>query len=60
MHDLEARGVEDGAFESGILIAANDERIDILLAHGGANVVVAALDFGWTRQCFSLTADSWH
>ncbi len=50
MNDLEARGVEDRAFESGVLIAANDERVDILLAHGGADVVVAALDFRWTRQ----------
>ena len=50
MHDLEARGVEDSAFEAGILIAADDERVDVLLAHGGADVGVAAGDFGLSGQ----------
>ena len=43
MHDLEARDVRDRAFEPGVLVAANNERVDSLLAHGGADVVVAAL-----------------
>ena len=47
MHNLEAGSVKDRALESGILVAANDERLDILLAHGRANVVVTALDFRW-------------
>ena len=45
MNDLEARGVEDSAFEAGILVAADDERVDILFAHGGADVGVAAIGF---------------
>ena len=50
MDNLEAGGIKNRALEAGILIAANDERLDILLAHGGADVVVAALDFRWTWQ----------
>ena len=50
MDNLETGNVEDRALEAGVLVAADDQRIDILLAHGGANVVVAALDFGWTGQ----------
>ena len=55
VHDLEARGVEDRALESGVLVAANDKCIDTLFAHGGADVVVAALNFRWTWQMNLVT-----
>jgi len=48
MNNLEAGGVRHRALESGVLIAADNERIDILLAHRAANIVEAALNFFWT------------
>jgi hypothetical protein len=45
MYDLETRGVEYGAFEARVLVAADDERVDALFAHRGADIGVSAIDF---------------
>ena len=50
MHDLEPRRIEHGAFKTGVLIAANDERVDSRRSHARSNVLVAALDFVLARQ----------
>jgi hypothetical protein len=44
MNDFETGGVPHGAFESGILIAANDQGIDLFGFHGGADIFVATFD----------------
>jgi hypothetical protein len=46
VNDFEARDVGDGAFEAGVLIAADDEGVKAIVVHGGANVFEAAVDFG--------------
>ena len=45
VNNFETGGVPHGAFESGILIAANDQGIDLLGFHRGADIFVAAFDF---------------
>jgi hypothetical protein len=57
VHDLEAGNVKDRAFESGVLIAAYNERVQALPLHAGANVFVTAVNFLMTGQC-SLKAET--
>jgi len=45
MNDFETGRVAHGAFESGILIAAHDQGIDLFGFHGRANILVSAVDF---------------
>src|SRR5262249_19643599 len=47
VHDLKTRRVSHGALKARILISANDQRIDLLSLHGGANVPIAPVDFVW-------------
>ena len=41
VHDLEAGQVRDGALEAGVLAAGHDERVQLVLGHRPADVVVA-------------------
>src|SRR5208282_58967 len=50
MNNLESRGVKDRALESGVLIAADDERIQTGGLHPRPNVFVTAIDFFLTWQ----------
>jgi hypothetical protein len=45
MDDFEAGSVKDRAFESGVLIAADDQGIESSGLHAGTDVFVAAIDF---------------
>jgi len=44
MNDSKPEVYRYSAFESGILIAANDQGIDLLGFHGGADIFVATFD----------------
>src|SRR6202521_5032586 len=50
MNDLESGRVEDGALESSVLIAADDESVQPGGLHAGTNVSVTAIDFFLTWQ----------
>src|SRR5262249_7174137 len=50
VNDFETGGVEDCAFESSVLVAADNEGVEVLLLHSRANVFVAAIDFFLTWQ----------
>jgi hypothetical protein len=54
MNNFESGCVEDGTFEPGILITADDEGIEIVGRHAGAYVFVAAGDFVLTWQVLPL------
>src|SRR5713226_9077796 len=56
MDNLEVGYVAHGAFESGILIAAHDQGVDLFGFHGRADIFVAALDFVLAGH---LAADLW-
>jgi hypothetical protein len=45
MHDLEARNVQHRAFEAGILVAADDERIQAFALHAVADILVTTVYF---------------
>jgi hypothetical protein len=48
--DFKSRGVKDRAFKAGILVAADNERVKIVLLHPRADVSIAAIDFVLARQ----------
>jgi hypothetical protein len=48
--DFEAGGVEDRAFESGVLIAADDQGVESGGLHPGTDVFVTAIDLFRTWQ----------
>src|SRR5262249_26363417 len=50
VHDLEARHIKDRAFESGVLVTADDQSVQPLGLHARANVGVTARNFLLTRQ----------
>ena len=45
VNDFETRDVANRAFETRVLIAANNERIDVISRHSCADVGVAPVDF---------------
>src|SRR5262249_32134311 len=45
MHNFETGDVTNGAFEAGILIAANDECVKVVSRHGPAQVGITTVDF---------------
>jgi hypothetical protein len=45
MHNFKTGDVQDSAFETRILIAADDERVETRTLHGSADVFVATIDF---------------
>jgi hypothetical protein len=51
--DFESGGVQDGAFETSVLVSADDKSIEIFRSHTGANVFITAVDFVLTWQSFS-------
>ena len=50
MNDFKIGDVANGALESGILIAADDEGVYVVRRHGGADVGIAAVDFTLRRH----------
>jgi hypothetical protein len=50
VNDFESRGVEDRAFKAGVLVAADNEGVKIVLLHPRADVSIAAIDFVLARQ----------
>ncbi len=42
VHDLEAGEVRDGALEAAVLAPGDDQRVELMLGHGGPHVGVAA------------------
>src|SRR5436305_12397715 len=57
MDDFEAGDITNGTFKTRVLIATNDERVDVIRCHGCANVGVAAVNFflrGHTRPRKSM------
>jgi hypothetical protein len=50
MNNLESGGVKDGALESRILIAADDESVQSAGFHARADILVPAIDFFLTWQ----------
>ena len=50
MDDFESGGVQDGAFETGVLVSADDKGVEIFRSHAGADVFITAVDFVLTWQ----------
>ena len=57
VNNFESGCVENRTFEPGILIAADDEGIEFVGRHPGADVFVAAVDFVLTWQVCSERYD---
>src|SRR5271166_1591947 len=53
VHNLKTRDIQHSAFETSILISADDQRFEASALHRGANVLVPAIDFELAWQLYS-------